>query len=198
MIYLYKYKIEKAQFKSMHGEKISMGLFYVKKSLQKRFPDEQIEVFKDENGKPRTDKPNVFVSVTHTADVVICAISESEIGIDAEAIRKNLRAWRIAERFFTDAEKERVQREGNKAFYEIWCRKEAYSKLDGRGLVYGIKKIATMKPDNVEAESVFAETDETGFYKTINGFPIRGEWFSEGYFACAGGSGDILWTEIQE
>ncbi len=175
-----------------------MGLFYVKKSLKKRFPGEQIEVFKDEHGKPRTDKPNVFVSVTHTADVVICAISETEIGIDAEAIRKNLRAGRIAERFFTNAEKERVQRDGDKAFYEIWCRKEAYSKLDGRGLVYGIKKIATIELDNVEPSGVFAETDETGFYKKINGFPIRGEWIKEGYFACAGGSGGILWTEIQE
>ncbi len=201
MIYLYKYKVEKSQFKSMQGKKTSLGLFYLRQSLKKRFPHEEIEVFKDEKGKPRTNNPNVFVSVTHTSDIVICAISEAEIGIDSEALRQNLKAARIAERFFTESEKEQVQRIGDRAFYEIWCRKEAYSKLEGSGLVYGIKKISTVCPDNSEKsedKDAFSETDEAGFYKKINGFPVIGEWIGEAYFACAGGNGDLVWIEVQE
>lgn len=179
MIYLYKYKLKK-------GES-SKSLGFIRDALMRRFPESGsgIGLYKDEMGKPVTDRENVKVSATHTGDIVICAVSEKEVGIDAQIVKEGLAAERIAGRFFTEYEEEKVLKEGSEAFYEIWCRKEAFSKVTGKGLSYGLKKISTV--------------DESGEYsREINGVAVVGERIPEGYFACAGGEGEILWTEILE
>ena len=179
MIYLYKYKLKK-------GESCR-SLGFIRDALERCFPDRggEIGLYKDELGKPLTDRDEIRVSATHTGDIVICAVSGKEVGIDAQTVKEGLNAERIAGRFFTEYEEKKVLEEGPEAFYEIWCRKEAFSKVTGKGLSYGLKKISTV--------------NESGEYNPeIDGVRTIGERIPEGYFACAGGEGEILWTEIQE
>lgn len=179
MVYLYKYKIGPEEKKN--------SLRFIEDSLNRRFPEEGsgIRVYKDEGGRPLTDKEGIWVSATHTGDVVICAVSETPVGIDAQIVKEGIKGERIAGRFFTEAEEQKVKAEGPEAFYEIWCRKEAFSKVTGKGISYGLKNIETV---NKAGEYV----------PEILSFRMRGEKIREGYFACAGGEGDLQWIEIQE
>lgn len=87
---------------------------------------------KTETGKPFfKDVNDLYFNISHSFLSYAVAISDSPIGIDIEVIREvNLK---IAERMFTENEKEYV---GNDTvrFFEIWTKKEAYSKFTGKGL----------------------------------------------------------------
>lgn len=100
-------------------------------------------------GKPYfMDLPLQF-SLSHSADRVILAVSEREIGTDIEQIRPL--SLGVAKRFFTPAEQVYVfgkvpterdfalpKAEQDDAllrrFYEVWTKKEAYGKWQGSGL----------------------------------------------------------------
>lgn len=195
MIYLFKYCFEDEVVKTVvrkdrisaniandNGESESVGIQYLKDSLCRLYPGEQINVFKDEKGKPVTDRDDIFVSVTHTKKMVICGISGKPVGIDAEENGRKVQTEKISQRFFTEEEQLKVRLEGESCFFMIWCRKEAFAKWEGHGLSYGIKRIPTV----INGE----------FADEINGVRITGQNITEGYFACAGGEGEVVWTEI--
>lgn len=92
----------------------------------------------NEHGKPYLENyDDVYFSISHSKDYVICIVSDCEIGIDIEHIEDiNLN---IAKRFFTESEYNNIiSAEGRDAqlnvFYDCWTKKEAYIKWAGKGL----------------------------------------------------------------
>ncbi len=99
----------------------------------------EIIFLKNDFGKPYAKNLPVHFSISHSADIVVCAVSEKEIGIDTEKIRSfNPKA---AEKFAAEKELEYI-RSGKNGFFEIWTLKEAYFKCIGTGLGANIKSIA--------------------------------------------------------
>lgn len=76
-------------------------------------------------------------SVSHSAGAVAFAGGFSAVGADIELIRP--RKTNASERFFAANELEFIKSHGNtdEAFFEIWTKKEAYSKMLGKGLAAG-------------------------------------------------------------
>jgi 4'-phosphopantetheinyl transferase len=77
-------------------------------------------------------------NLSHSEDFVVYAFAQqSEIGIDIEIIRDELK-MDIAERFFSPAEiialKALPLNEQTTGFYRLWSRKEAVIKANGKGL----------------------------------------------------------------
>lgn len=100
---------------------------------------QDISFSKNEYRKPFADNLQVYFSVSHSGDMVVCAVSDREIGIDIEKVKPyNLRT---AERFATPHELEYVSSSQN-GFFEIWTLKEAYFKCIGTGLGADIKKVS--------------------------------------------------------
>lgn len=91
------------------------------------------------NGKPYAKGLPVHFSVSHSGDIAVCAVSDSEIGIDIEKIR--LVNHKASERFATENEQEYIRNNEN-GFFEIWTLKEAYFKCIGTGLGADIKKVS--------------------------------------------------------
>ncbi|MGI6715993.1 MAG: 4'-phosphopantetheinyl transferase family protein [Eubacteriales bacterium] len=126
-------------------------------------PDITIEY--TSRGKPVLKGTNKHISVTTTEKVMVCAISDTPIGIDGEHIGRFSAESRtdfigIAERFFTEEEADFV-REGEDTgvrFAKIWVRKEAYCKFTGKGL--------SDFPN-------FSVSDGERLYGKINGVPIK-------------------------
>jgi len=98
-----------------------------------------------ENGQPRLEGCDLYVSITHCDKLVACAVSHEPVGIDAERIRPmDLNASRhvcVAE------EKAYLLGDGAvfgeqpcsdpavlRRFFEIWTAKEAYFKKQGTGI----------------------------------------------------------------
>lgn len=84
----------------------------------------------DDLGKPMFD--SAFVSISHSSDMWICAISDRPCGIDIEK-RRRVDHMKIARRFFTETEVKEVTEKGIESFFRIWTAKEAYAKYTGLG-----------------------------------------------------------------
>ncbi len=89
----------------------------------------------DERGKPYFEgEAGVFVSISHSGERCLAAISDGEIGADIEYIKGDTaRLIRLAERYFSPSEAEYVKAAPMERFYEIWCAKESYIKYTGEG-----------------------------------------------------------------
>ena len=88
----------------------------------------------DENKKPLAD--NSFVSISHSKDMVAVCKSDKPVGIDIEFMVTDRDYKKIANRFYKGKELEYFNsRSTAESFYEIWTKKEAYSKISGQGAI---------------------------------------------------------------
>ena len=85
----------------------------------------------EENGKPYLEGNPVYFNLSHSGNMVMCAISDMRVGCDIELMKKqpNLR---VAKRFFAKEEYESIKE--NSDFYRLWTLKESYVKLNGEGI----------------------------------------------------------------
>jgi 4'-phosphopantetheinyl transferase len=131
-------------------------------------PAQEINLFFGEKGKPHIGNlENVHFNISHSGHYVVCAVTETEIGIDVERVRKvNLR---IADRFFSEAEiqdlMQRCEKERMQYFITLWTIKESYLKAIGRGLTQHLNSFTILKvgdsyllTGNEEAEGYGIET----------------------------------------
>lgn len=88
------------------------------------------------NGRPEFSRGGLDANWTHSKGICVLAYSFSlRVGVDIERIRP--RTLRIAERFFSNEEKDDLFRSGLSEdaslaeFYRLWCRKEALFKCAG-------------------------------------------------------------------
>ncbi len=86
-----------------------------------------------DRNKPMAD--NCFVSISHSGDMVAVCRSDKPIGIDIELIDERKDLEKLSKRVFRGKETELFKNNPTpEQFYEIWTRKEAYSKIDGQGV----------------------------------------------------------------
>ena len=92
----------------------------------------EIHIHRTENGKPYAEEG--CFSISHSGDLVVCALSECAVGVDVEQIRAV--PEKVAQRYFSEGERHLLQRSrGRKnVFWRIWTGKEALCKLSGEGL----------------------------------------------------------------
>ena len=85
-------------------------------------------------GKPYLrDFPGLHFNISHSGDLVVCALSDRPVGIDVE--KPGTLPSRITRRFFSRGEIDCISNAQDKyaAFYKIWTMKESYLKLKGEG-----------------------------------------------------------------
>lgn len=91
-------------------------------------------------GKPTIkSEAGLEFNSSDTAELgVVAAAIGSPLGIDVEWVRSDMDHLRVAERFFSSAERRALQavvlQQRSKAFFLAWTRKEAYIKALGAGL----------------------------------------------------------------
>lgn len=97
-----------------------------------------IVIKKSIDGKPYAENSSYKFSISHCGNLVVCAVSKNEIGVDIEKIR-NVRL-KMADKFACESEiayiGEKLER-----FFEIWTLKEAFFKCKGTGLGSDIKSV---------------------------------------------------------
>ena len=95
-----------------------------------------------EGGKPYCVGIPCEFSLSHTSGMIVCAISDEPVGIDAELLRPA--PMRVARRF-TDAEREYISG-SDERFFRVWTRKEAFGKMTGDGLSGGALGTDVLSP----------------------------------------------------
>ena len=88
----------------------------------------------DELGKPYILDTDVQFNLSHSGDMVMCAVCEGPVGTDIEKMRPVSR--RVPPRIMSAEEKRIYDKSGDKdaMFFAVWTLKEAYIKYTGRGL----------------------------------------------------------------
>ncbi len=106
-----------------------------------------------ENGKPQLDDGRCF-SLSHSGSYAVCAVSDCDIGVDIELPHKD--SLRLARRFFTGSEYERIAASDNpdELFCQLWTIKESFIKATGKGLSTPL--------------SSFEAADKIGEYRTAH------------------------------
>ncbi len=96
--------------------------------ILENIPSFDYDIVRENNTKPMMYPPKLHFNVSHSRDIVACAVSKSSVGIDIE-YKKNIDYKTISKRFF---EREIKDKE---SFYIEWTKKEAYAKLTGSNLI---------------------------------------------------------------
>ena len=105
---------------------------------------EVTSVVRDEKGAPRIAGDGMsYVSVSHSGDYTVCAVSDQKIGVDLQETRRLLgeteeeqasRLMRLAKRFFHPGDTAWIERDPIGRFFTVWSAKESYVKYTGDGI----------------------------------------------------------------
>ncbi len=116
---------------------------------------ESFAFFRGRYGKPYVKGEEVFFSVSHSFNLLICAVSRQEVGADVEKKRAVKSYERIARRCFPEEE---ICTEDD--FFEAWVKEEAYLKYKGIGFSEGVRlskrEDASIKTFSAEEGYAFA------------------------------------------
>ena len=78
---------------------------------------------------------NIYFNLSHSGKMVLCAISDREVGVDIEYIDHEI-DLSIAQHYFYNKEHESIMNSQNPAdeFFKYWVLKESYMKYTGLGM----------------------------------------------------------------
>lgn len=115
--------------------------------LTKVLNDDQIpdtNIIYNEHGKPYLKNNELFFNISHDKNMTVLVTSDKEIGVDLEYLTFK---ESVVNKYFTPREQEIIKKSKNKEydFTKIWVMKEAYVKMLGTGILYGLEKVDTIK-----------------------------------------------------
>lgn len=135
------------KMKKENDRKRSLMATYLLNELLLQAGKTRIKIETAENGKPFLSEKGLYISISHSDEAVVCALSETPVGIDVEKIKPV--SQKLIEYVCTQKEREyvlsgtdTVDDEAEKRFFAVWTAKEAYFKK-GDGAVNGIRSIDT-------------------------------------------------------
>ena len=138
-----RYRNEKDRKRSVLGEIMARQAI----SRVCHIAEEDILFGRTEAGKPYALNAAIHFSISHSKDMVVCAIHDECIGIDIEKIRPmDSRICHIActerdmEYLFGGRMEQEFDEESNIRFFRLWTAKEAYFKYCGTGII-GLKSV---------------------------------------------------------
>ncbi len=85
-------------------------------------------------GKPRLKSGKLFFNLSHSGSVAVCALSESEVGVDVQKIQPRTRE--LMRKVATEAEYAQILNadDADEWFCRLWTAKESVMKFYGKGL----------------------------------------------------------------
>lgn len=96
-----------------------------------------------EAGKPYLEKYNsIHFNISHSNNVVICAVSNTPIGIDIQYM-KSLNIELFTKRFFSEQEQEKILKSKvqKHEFFKLWTKKESFIKYADLRIAGGLKTL---------------------------------------------------------
>ena len=131
----------------------------------------EIRLSTSRHGKPRIDpgmhRGDIRFNLSHSRDLALYIVAEGrEVGIDVEYPDRGGAPEKIARRFFSPAEADRLESlpENHRisAFFSCWTRKEAFVKAMGAGLSVPLSDFTvTVRPED-PPEVLYTAWDDIG------------------------------------
>lgn len=156
------------------SRKQSLGAGLLLEKVLMRYGLSSKDVYQDENGKPMIE--GLYFNLSHSGDIVICAVSNSPVGCDIEQSKKA--PAHLAERYFCEGEKQYLSQfagdEYDREFYRLWTMKESYMKYTGEGTRLALNKFEIQIQDEIRVlrdgviqPCILKEYDVPGYCVTV-------------------------------
>ena len=136
-------------------KKLSCGAYLL---LKKLLYEENITnpLFKTEKyGKAYiSNHENIHFNLSHSSKIVLCSISDREVGVDVEYIDPKI-DLNIAKHYFYNSEYENIMNAKNKAdeFFKYWVLKESYMKYTGLGMNLKLDSFEIIIEDTIKLKN---------------------------------------------
>lgn len=162
--------------KQEKSRKQSMGAGLLLQKVLALYHMDKAPLSVGEHGKPQME--GLQFNLSHSGNLVICAVSDKPVGCDVEELRKAPKG--VAERFFTENEKVYLNHFSGEAqdtaFYRLWTMKESYVKMTGEGMglplgayeivVEGVGCVRVIRGDEVQ-DCYLSEFTVDGYFISI-------------------------------
>ena len=116
--------------------------------------DASLPLSRSTQGRPLLGPPYQHYDTgwSHSGDALLLALGEAvQLGVDIEALKPRPRARELAQRFFHPDETAWLHSLDDDtlqlSFIRLWCAKEAVLKAHGRGLAFGMHRLAFAQED---------------------------------------------------
>lgn len=151
-----KKRQEKIDFYRFENDKkLSCGAYLLLKKMLAEV-DITNPVFETEKyGKAYlSNHENIHFNLSHSGKIVLCAISDMEVGVDVEYIDPKI-DLNIARNYFYNGEYENIMKAQNKAdeFFRYWVLKESYMKYTGIGLNIKLNSFEILIEDTIRLKN---------------------------------------------
>lgn len=130
---------------------LSVGAGVLLKKALSEAGIEEAEFGIGEKQKPYLkNHPGLFFNLSHSEEMVMCIVSDCEVGCDIEKIKES--RTDVAERYFTAEENRAIKSAEDKKemFFRIWTLKESYIKALGLGLSLSLKDFSISLGDKIQ------------------------------------------------
>lgn len=126
-----------------YDRKLSLGAWWILEKTLMRHGFSAENVMIGMTGKPECE--GVFFNLSHSGDMVLCAICDMPVGCDIEKVTDA--PLEIADRYFSEKERQYIDSsqslpEISRRFFRLWTMKESYVKMTGEGM--------NLSPERVE------------------------------------------------
>ena len=136
-------------------KKLSAGAYLL---LKKLLSDANIKspVFKTgKYGKAYISNfENIYFNLSHSSKIVLCAISDKEVGVDVEYIDPAI-DLNIAKNYFYNTEYENIikSKTPSDEFFNYWVLKESYMKYTGLGFNLELNEFEILLRDEIKLKN---------------------------------------------
>ncbi len=148
------------------------------------FDTNSVNILKTAKGKPYlVGTDSIYLSVTHSGDFCIIAVSFFETGIDLqfhERLKTETeqqaaeRYLKLSKRYFHNDEYEYVKTDPLVCFFDVWTAKESYVKYKGNGIDDSFGTYSVL-PENNQARTLSWKKSDA-YFRIVP--------FVEGYTLC--------------
>lgn len=94
--------------------------------------------------KPYLKNRNIYFNISHDKNTTILVTSDKEIGVDIEYYTYK---ESVMKKYYNEFEQQEIINSNNKEyeFTRIWVMKEAFVKMKGQGISYGLQNVDTTR-----------------------------------------------------
>lgn len=101
------------------------------------------EIIYNAYGKPYLKNNELYFNISHDKNITVLVTSDKEIGVDLEYLTYRPS---VVKKYFNLKEQNIIKKSRRKEydFTKIWVMKEAYVKMKGIGITYGLQNVDTV------------------------------------------------------